>query len=207
MDNVQFPRNSWVNRVLAGGTGKPMWLTVPVRHGGHLDLRIADVEISWETDWRVKHLKSLRQRYARSPYLGSILDPIERVLARRHRLLGDQNVELIEALMRLAGIERRVIRGSQLKASGSGSALIVAICREIGATRYLAGQGAAAYEDLTAYAEAGIEYLKAGFVHPEYPQRGQDSFTPGLSILDALLNVGPEQTRRFLLQSVQPSGG
>ncbi|HEX7707859.1 MAG TPA: WbqC family protein, partial [Thermoanaerobaculia bacterium] len=197
MDNVQFPRNSWVNRVRIGGNGPPVWLTVPVRHSGLLNVRIADVEISWEHDWNRKQLTTIRQRYARSPFLEPVLGSIEEIFARRHRRLADQNLELIESMLMLCGIDRPLIRGSSMSAEGSNSELIVAMCRETGATEYLAGKGAAAYEDLGLYAEAGIAYRKQDFVHPEYPQRGHSAFEAGLSIIDALLSVGPEKTREL----------
>jgi len=209
MDNVQFPRNSWVNRVRIGGNGPPVWLTVPARHASRLDLRIDEVEISWEPDWRRKHVTTLQQRYARSQWLRDVLDPFEAALGRRHQLLVDQNVELIQAMLELCGIDRQLIRGSQLQTAGSqvagtGSALIASMCREAGATEYLAGQGAADYEDLAVYAEHGIGYRKANFTHPVYPQRPGGAFEPGLSIVDALLSAGPERTRALLLGAVPP---
>jgi hypothetical protein len=204
MDNVQFPRNSWVNRVRVGGNGPPVWLTVPVRHASRLDIRIDEVEIGWESEWTRKHVTTLRQRYARSLWLREVLDPFEAVLARRHRLLAEQNLALIEAILRLCGIDRQIIRGSQLQAGGSGSVLIAAMCAEIGATEYLAGKGAADYEDLSVYADRGIGYRRTSYPNPEYPQRGSDAFEPGLSIVDALFNIGPQQTRELLLAAVPP---
>jgi hypothetical protein len=199
MDNVQFPRNSWVNRVRVGGNGPPVWLTVPIRHATRLDIRIDGVEIAWDSDWPRKHLATLQQRYARSPWLRDVLEPIEAVLARRYPLLAEQNLALIEAILGLCGIERNVVRGSRLQAAGSASELIAAMCAEIGASEYLAGQGAADYDELSAYDARAIAYRKASFTHPEYPQRGAATFVPGLSIVDALFNVGPERTREMLV--------
>ena len=201
MDSVQFPRNSWVNRVRIGGNAPPMWLTVPIRHLGQLGITIRDVEISWETDWWQKALQTLRQRYARSPWRDEALGAIDTVIAQRHTRLADQNLALIETILAMCGIERKIVRASELHAEGAGSALIVAMCRAIGTTQYLAGQGASEYEDLGAYTEAGIEYRVSEFKHPQYPQRGRETFEPGLSILDALLSAGPDATREMLLTS------
>lgn len=199
MDNVQFPRNSWVNRVRIGGNGLPVWLTVPVRHSGELERRIGDVEISWEHDWSRKHLATIGQRYARSPFLHPVLNSIEEIFSRRHRLLADQNVELIESMLALCAIKRPLIRGTSLPATGAGSALIAAMCRDAGATEYLAGKGAAAYEDLALYADSGIAYRRLDYDQPQYAQRGHDGFEAGLSIIDVLLNVGPERTHALLI--------
>jgi hypothetical protein len=204
MDNVQFPRNTWVNRVRVGGNGPAVWLTVPVRHASRLAIRIDEVEISWESDWTRKHLATLEQRYARSPWLRQVLDALQAALERKQRFLVDQNLDLIQRMLFLCDIDRQIIRGSQLAAGGSASELIVAMCREIGASEYLAGQGAANYDDLAVYARGGIAYRTANFEQPEYPQRGGGAFVPGLSILDALLSVGPERTRELLFSAVRP---
>ncbi|HEX2832197.1 MAG TPA: WbqC family protein [Thermoanaerobaculia bacterium] len=202
MDNVQFPRNSFVNRVRVGGSSPAAWLTVPTRHAGRLELRIDEVEINWESDWTRKHVATLRQRYARSAWIADVLDPIEQILARRYRLLAEQNLELVRFILQVCGIERRIVRGSELHGEGANSALIVSMCKTVGATTYLAGQGAADYEDLGVYAAAGIAYRRTSFVHPVYAQRGGRDFAPGLSILDALLNAGPERTSELVRAGV-----
>ena len=61
--------------------------------------------------------------------------------------------------------------------------------RRGGRERHLAGDGAEAYQEDAKFAKAGIELLKQGFEHPAYPQPGQE-FVPGLSIVDALMNLG-----------------
>jgi hypothetical protein len=205
MDNVQFPRNSWVNRVRIGGRGVPLWMTVPVRHLGRLDLPIAEVEISYESDWVTKHLRTIQQRYARAPFFRSVFEAMEETLASRSPLLAERNLAIIRMVLALCGIQRPIVRGSELRSRGSSSTLITAMCREIGANVYLAGQGAAGYDDLSVYTSAGIEYRTAGFVHPEYEQAASGPFEGGLSIADALFNVGPDCTRDLLLRSVHPS--
>lgn len=205
MDNVQFPRNSWVNRVRVGGRGEPMWLTVPVRHLGRLDLPIAETEISYEADWVSKQLRTVQQRYARAPFFRPVFASMEEALASREPLLAERNLALIRKVLALCGIERRIVRGSELAKTGSSSTLIAAMCRAAGADVYLAGQGAADYDDHAVYAEAGIEYRTAGFVHPEYEQVGVDHFEKGLSVIDALFNIGVERTRGLLAGAVRPS--
>lgn len=198
MDNVQFPRNSWVNRVRVGGNSDSTWLTVPTRHAGKLGLRIDEVEISWDSNWTRKHIAALRQRYARSPWMAEVLDPVEQIFHARHQLLAEQNLALIRLVLQLCGIDRKIIRGSALNGEGANSALIVTMCKAVGATTYLAGQGAADYEDLAVYAANGIAYRKTTFAHPVYPQHAGREFEPGLSILDALLYTGPARTRELL---------
>lgn len=198
MDNAQFTRNSWINRVRVAGNGAPLWLTVPVKHPGSLDTPIHAIEIDYRENWVKRHLETLRQRYARCPGKDEVLSSLTAILETRPRGLADLNLALIKAILMRCGISTQVLLGSHLAASGQGSELVAQMCQAAGADVYLAGEGAAAYEDLAIYRAKQIEYRRCDFKHPEYAQRGQPSFLPGLSIVDALSNLGAEQTARLL---------
>jgi hypothetical protein len=203
MDNVQFPRNSWTNRVRIGGNGPLVWLTVPVRHSGDLETVIGEMEIDYKQDWRRRHLRTIQQRYARCPAFDAIFARLTGVLETRPRLLIDLNLRLIEMLMTLCKISTRVLMGSQLGGTGRGSHLVASMCARAGASVYLAGEGSVAYEEMSAYSANSIEHRLSSFEHPKYPQRGQGTFLPGLSILDALFCIGPEKTRDLLVENKQ----
>src|SRR5262245_28032954 len=56
-DDVQFDRG-FINRVQYKTAGGISWLTVPLRKH-HRSTPICELEISEETDWRSKHMRSL----------------------------------------------------------------------------------------------------------------------------------------------------
>jgi hypothetical protein len=69
-DDVQYDKHGWRNRNRIKTQNGAQWLTVPVRHGGGDGFpRIMDVGIDNRTPWARKHLASMRQAYARAPFL------------------------------------------------------------------------------------------------------------------------------------------
>lgn len=82
---------------------------------------------------------------------------------------------------------------------------VLAICEAAGATHYLSGTGAKKYNDQSMYDTARIELEYQQFERKPYPQYGAGSFVPGLSAVDAILNIGPEKTAR-LIHSQVPNG-
>ena len=75
---------------------------------------------------------------------------------------------------------------------GTKADLLVHLCGQLGATRYVSPLGSHDYlADYDAFAKAGIELCYHQYEHPTYPQIFQP-FLPFMSAVDLLLNVGPE---------------
>ena len=101
----------------------------------------------------------------------------------------------------LGGTLPRVVRSGELSArSEDPTRRLVEICREVGATRYLAGRGGRRYMRVEDFEEAEIEVVWQEYdaSRVTYPQ-GSGEFLGGLSILDALACVGPAGTRALVL--------
>lgn len=197
LDDVQYSRGSLTNRVKVAGTDPPGWLTVPVRKGSHQAL-IGEIRIDYSKDWVTHQMRSLQTRYGGCEYFSIFRTHVFPLLQERFDRLVDLNVRLIRELLQVVGIGTPLVLSSELGAVGQKSCLIIDLCRRAGATAYLAGQGAAAYDDLAMYRARGLEYRRLVFDHPVYAQRGAKEFCAGLSAIDALANVGPEETRRML---------
>ena len=88
---------------------------------------------------------------------------VESVFAAGHASLADLSAASMEALAdSFEVMPETVLRSSEMAAiEGGGSERVLAICRELGAKRYVTGQGAADYLDHAAFDEAGIavEYM------------------------------------------------
>jgi hypothetical protein len=199
MDNVQFPKQTYVNRVKVAGNGPPLWLTVPVVRSG-LDSVIKDVLIDHKHNWIHKHVQTLRQRYGKYPYYNELMPVIQSCLESSPTTIAELNVQLITILLNVLEIDTKLVHGSSLGCDGKASQLITRMCKCIGAETYLAGGAALdAYEDLSEYDAAGIEYRQFNFTHPTYRQVASGGvFTPGLSVVDAICAVGLQETRSFL---------
>ena len=205
MDNVQYSKNTWNNRVKIAGNGDPLWLTVPVRRQG-LETLIANVEIDYSRNWVKQHRATLEARYGRSSYFKAVCPDVTAILELRVGRLVELNTLLIHWVLNACGIETKVVLGSTLDAVGKASTLLVAQCQAVGATEYIAGQGSVDYEDMDAYGTAAIRYRRQTFSHPEYPQLGRAQFLSGLSILDALFHLGGQEVGNLLNEHATANG-
>jgi hypothetical protein len=190
-DDVQFDKNGWRNRNRIKSPAGPHWLTVPVRVNS-LEQRIFETEIDDRQPWARKHLGTIRQFYAKAPYLKRYLPELEGVLMGRswERLI-DLDVAVIELMCRWLGIERRMLRSSELGATGERSERLLNICLSQGASRYLSGSAARSYLDTELFSDHGVEVEWQDYQHPVYAQQ-HGEFIPFLSALDLLLNCGDE---------------
>ena len=190
-DDVQYDKHGWRNRNRIKTQAGPMWLTVPVRHGGRGFQRTLEIEIDSRTPWQRKHVASIRQAYARAPSCGRYLPSLEEMLHRKWERLVDLDIGCVELMAQWLGLQRRIERSSALGISGSRSERLLNICRCFGASTYLSGDSAQGYLDVALFERHGVTVEWQRFAHPVYPQL-HGEFVPFLSALDLLFNCGDE---------------
>jgi len=107
--------------------------------------------------------------------------------------LADININLIKKISNLLSYKTDFFRSSELPVSGKGNDYNLKLCQHFGATHYLSGKGAKNYQDENAFEEAGIKINYNDFYsylsNNSYPQN-QSTFINGLSVVDALFNIG-----------------
>jgi len=209
LDAVAFSKGSWTNRVRLLVSGQARWATCPVLH--KMGQAINEVRIDPKRPWRKKLVKTLEQNYGRAGHFGEVMAWLAPLIASPADLLADFNVPCIAEIARRLGLPCRFVRQSELPgpadAQAAGSAALVGICRAMSADAYLAGDGAADYEDRTAYEAAGVRLMHNRFRDMIFAQVGSRQFVPGLSILDGLFNVGADAIGAFLRRAAEASGG
>jgi hypothetical protein len=204
LDHVQFERASYQNRTRIGMEGTVRWITVPVIQRSQKE-RIADKEIDNRRDgarwWAPNHFRTLRQAYRDAGHFDDYAVELKSILERRWERLVELDLAALDFMRQAFGIRTPIILSSQLdvvreERQGLRGELALDICREVGATRLLAGVGTGSrYLDADAFADADIEIGRHEFEHPVDPQRGAAEFMPGLSALDLLFNCGPESRK------------
>lgn len=197
LDDVQFSKNSYINRVqIADATG-PRWLTIPV--SVHLGMRIDQVKPA-RADWRTAHLSGLRNAYRGAACFRAVWPDVEALYSGTD---GDNlaviNQNLIHAVARHLGLscEFRVSSSFTLGNISSDARLAVLVAAIDPNGTYLSGKGGAKYQDPDTFRKAGLSFRYSDFEHPVYGQ-GRESFQPGLSILDAAFHLGWPATARLI---------
>lgn len=190
LDTVDFQKNGLQNRNQIKTAQGAHWLTVPVRQ--QLGQKIFDVKIDNSTAWRRKHWQTLQHNYGKAHAFKDYEKDLEALYMHEWEGLCELNIEVISMMMRWMNIQTPVLRSSQMKATGNASDLVLNLCLEVGATRYLSGLGGENYLKPEAFKNAGVEIIYQASILPEtYPQQAtQAGFINHLSALDIMLNCG-----------------
>jgi hypothetical protein len=203
LDDVQFTKNSWQNRTRIKGPHGPVWLTQPVLQSGRALQSTDEVEFDARVDWRGKHLKTISANYAKAAHAAEMFALCREWLGGASPSLAETNTRLILAVARLLGLRAEIVKSSTLGVELTKADRLVEICRRLGARSYLSGQGARAYQAEEQFHAQGIELRYSDFTPCEYQQLW-DEFFPGLSVVDALFNLGPAATAALIKDA--PSG-
>jgi len=202
LDEVQFIRRSWISRVNVLRDGKSSLLTLPIRHEGKQDIAIQDVRIDKEAYRPRKIADHLWHCYHRAPYWESHGAPIADLFQSDWDRLIELNTGLLEFCSTALGIsQEKWIWQSELASSGQKSALMASLTRAAEGSIYLSGghdpasgretsNTAADYNDPAVYEAHDVVLRYQNFEHPTYEQ-GVEPFVPGLSVLDAMVRLGP----------------
>lgn len=200
LDDVQFARRSWQSRNrVPDGRGGELMLTVPVRKMER-DVLVRDVVVDDGQPWRNRHLNSLRNLYARRPGYGEGIAFLDEQLNRPSGLLSELNIALISAAARRLELKAELLRASELDCGGGRSQHLLNLCRAAGATAYLSTTGSADYMAEEGVFEAARFPVRFHSHAPRpYPQ-GREPFTPYMSFVDSLMNLGWDGLRALIAE-------
>jgi hypothetical protein len=190
LDSVDFQKNGLQNRNQIKSAQGLQWLTIPVRQ--QLGQKIQDVQIDNKVDWRRKHWQTLRHSYGKARAYSEYEKELENLYAENWMQLNDINIHSTNQMLRWLDIRTPTMRSSQMRARGSASELILNLCLEVGASRYVSGTGGMNYLNSAEFSKAGIEIVYRPAVTTEkYPQvHSEIGFVGNLSALDIILNCG-----------------
>ena len=192
-DGVPFSRHDYTNRVQIKTYEGVQWLTVPVEHTGERML-LKDVRIDNSQPWKRKHLRAIQTAYARAPYFKQYFPIFETMLQQPHEFLRDLCEVTMLGCLFLLLLGRPWARASNHDFTGEKSSLVLDMCEKLGASQYIFGANGRDYADIEAFGKAGILVQFQDYQHPVYPQL-HGEFVKGLSVIDALMNVGPDAAK------------
>jgi hypothetical protein len=199
LDDTQFPKQGYVNRVQIQDNGRPSWLTIPARPS--LGTPIYETHAAQE-GWSQRHLSRLRNTYRKAPAFREVWPGVENLYGALDpdATLASTNSQLVVEMSGLLGLTCRFAFASAHPNSAglAGGGRLVDIVTQAAGTGYLSGRGGAKYQDPSAFEAAGLDLVYTTFQSRPYPQASEE-FAPGLSVLDAVFNLGFEATATHLL--------
>ena len=164
-------------------------LKIPVEQ--HLGDLIKNVRTKDELGWKEKHLKTITMNYSKAPFFSEFFPLLADIIFNHDGAIADLNIEIDQMICNGFGFSTRFIRSSELDIHTVREDRVIDICLAIGASVYLSGNGAKAYEVEDHFYKKGIKLIFSDYKPIEYTQLWpRIGFLPYLSAIDYIFNCG-----------------
>ncbi|MCK9618217.1 MAG: WbqC family protein [Lentimicrobiaceae bacterium] len=191
LDEVQYTKNSFINRNRIKTPSGIQWFSLPVIHSGHFGQKINETKIMSPDIFKRKIIKSLISNYSKSKYSSLYLPELENIFFTQVDNIAELNTILLEWVISKLGIQTEVIISSSLNIiEDNPTTRLIKIIKAVGGNIYFSGFGGDNYQDIGQFNENNIVVIHSDFKHPIYTQLW-GNFVPNLSIIDLLFNEGP----------------
>lgn len=190
MDDAQYDKR-FTNRNKIMATNGWIWLTVPINKD-HKFLPNSDVQINNDILWRDMHWKKIYHSYANTRYFKKYENFFKSIYEKEWTSLFELNLETLQKTIDILGIKVKIIKSSELNVAGASTEKLVNLCKAVGADTYVSGTGGRNYMDENLFRKNNITLEYQNYIAKPYSQRLSDLFITDLSIIDMMVNVGPE---------------
>ena len=197
LDDVQYSKNSYTNRVNIINEKKQTWLTLPVN--SKLGLKINNVYVA-DKSWKDKHLSKITNAYRKTKFFLEVFDKIKNLFDE----IESENLAVINQLIiRNVSIwlelNKKFYTSSELHINKDlkGDDRLIEIVRTVGGNTYFSGKGGNKYQDEEKFKSVNISLRYSNFIEKKYIQQSDD-FIYGNSILDLLFNLGIRKAIKYL---------
>ncbi|HRD53774.1 MAG TPA: WbqC family protein [Flavobacteriales bacterium] len=166
-----YVRQSHRTRTRIVGPNGPQDLSVQIMHDHGSKMHMREVRLSYAETWPQQHLHAIRSAYGNAPWFIHYIDEIDAVLMKRHDRLLDLNMATLRLGMRWLGLRT-----------------------DIEVLESFVAEPSIEHVDLRTSLHPKKPLppeLKAG---PPYAQvfELRHGFVPGCSVIDLVMNLGPE---------------
>ncbi|MDA7531534.1 WbqC family protein [Akkermansiaceae bacterium] len=198
---VNNPRDSafWCRRVRILLDGKEHWLSIPIQKEKGVLVKPINTMVLGDNK---KALKQIYSAYAKLDYYDDYKYLVEDYFNSDVSSLVKRNMNFIEDVLNLLEYDGKLVYSSCIVDSKLASNnMLVKIVKELGGDTYLAGDGAKGYQDNKIFSSNNVQVIYNNFNGLEYKQAGDKNFVGGLSVIDALFNIGVTRTKELIYQS------
>ncbi len=197
---TQLQKRSWQVRNKIKTLQGETFLSIPILKTANRDsLTIGKAEISYDINWVNKHLSSIQHAYKKTPYFDEIYPIIESHLISKPKYLLDITYGMLLEFISLLDIDTTIVLSEDIDYTGSKDEALISICKELNIKNYLSVKGSMDYilDGENLFEKNNINLHWHEYSHPTYTQINGD-FIPYIGIIDALFNIGPEETKKLI---------
>ncbi|PWC42127.1 WbqC family protein [Azospirillum sp. TSO22-1] len=199
LDDVQLPQGrSYVHRSRVHAPPDGAWLSAPIRREERQlikDVRFAD------EDWRRKHQATLFHTYRKAPFFAPVMELVEAIYGFPTEGLAPFNMNAVTLIAGYLGLSCRFELSSAFGVSQSSDDRLIELVKAVGGDTYVSGAGGQNYQHPEKFAAAGLDLCVRAYKPRPYPQH-QGGFVSGLSVLDALFNLGPGAVQQLTYEGL-----
>jgi hypothetical protein len=199
LDDAQFSKGSFTNRVQVKLPSGRKWMSVPLDGTGSFQ-RILDLTAKGQ-DWIASHRQMLSQSLRGAPHVGTALALFDTAMAPPNTLCDSLIAGAEMQAQALGVLPSRILRASAMGIDGTASDRVLRLVQAVGGTEYLTGHGAYAYLDHPAMNDAGVAVSYMDYAPRPWPQAHGD-FTPYVTGLDLLAAAGPSAASHLCPASI-----
>ena len=209
-DNLNYIQYGWINRnrfLVVGGD--PTYFNA-LTEDSSPNRKIRDIKLSAKSNWRRKLLNTFSLNYRKSPFFDETYALIEPVIRSDTNSLSVMAAQSIVEVSKHLQIKTEIVANpvydeleSLLEQDDLARAFpaiklrrperkvyrVIAVCRMMKANRFVNAIGGQALYDKDEFKANGIELQFVRSQDQPYPQT-TDTYHPGLSIIDVLMNCG-----------------
>ena len=163
-----YVKQSYRNRCYIMGANGILQLTVPVI-GGTKKIPVQEIKIDENQNWINIHLRALKSAYGRAPFFEFYFDYFDTVFQKREKYLFDLNYALLTVCLQILGFNK-----------------------SISITESYIQETEGRFSDLRNKINAKSDFTNRTFYQAiSYTQVFGKDFAPNLSIVDLIMNEGP----------------
>ena len=201
-DTPQYIRHGWCNRNrILKQDGTPSYITVPVKKSPR-ETPINKILIDNSADWRGKIFGQLNIYRKSAPNYDNVIEFLREILGGECECLSQLCIDTTKAVCSLLGIRTEFDTFSEMNIAiddvNAPDEWALNITKALGYECYVNPPGGIEFFDRAKYEHSGIklEFLAAN-LH-EYSQMKGHEFVPGLSVIDALMFLKPDEVSAML---------
>lgn len=199
-DDVNFRKQSWLNRNRLLLNGKEHLFTIPCK-GISSYKRINEVQLDYEKKPLIKFQKLIEQAYRKASNYMSTKELIDKIIDNRPANISELGKTSIVEVCNYLDIKTTILTSSDRfsdSAELNKEHRIIDICKKSGATEYINAQGG---QELYSKNDFLKHNINLHFLIPNsnitYNQINSEDFIPWLSIIDVLMHNEKDKIIEF----------
>ena len=187
-----YERQSYRTRTSILGPNGKQDIQLPITRTSGTKMPMRAVGLSYAETWPQQHVHAIRSAYGQTPWFIHYIDEIEAVVLKKYERLVDLDLATMRLGIKWLGLKNEVILSEEYVVPGLLSNVQSSPSREVGSMAHETSGNA--QFDLRTTFHPKRPLPPEVTATPTYPQVFADrhGFVPRLSIIDLVMNCGPE---------------